>query len=178
MRGFKVNWESMDSITETAKSDIKITTALTVVINNLEKYTNYSIQVAAMTRPGDGVPSSPIYCKTKEDLPEVPAGIKAVANSNESIIISWLPPLKANGMITSYYVYIQSEENDGKWYKQTLKAHKTSYRAESLHKRKQYSFHVAAVTSVGEGPKTPFVTASPSSHGMKKKVYLYEKKNR
>ncbi|KAK0170460.1 hypothetical protein PV328_011021 [Microctonus aethiopoides] len=164
LRGFKVNWESMDSITETAKSDIKITTALTVVINNLEKYTNYSIQVAAMTRPGDGVPSSPIYCKTKEDLPEVPAGIKAVANSNESIIISWLPPLKANGMITSYYVYIQSEENDGKWYKQTLKAHKTSYRAESLHKRKQYSFHVAAVTSVGEGPKTPFVTASPSSH--------------
>lgn len=155
----------MDTLAETAKSDTKPTSALTVVINSLEKYTNYSIQVAATTRPGDGVPSSPIYCKTKEDLPEVPAGIKAVANSNESIIVSWLPPLRINGVITSYYVYIKSEEDDGKWYKQTLKAHKTSYRAENLHKRIQYSFHVAAVTTVGEGPKTGSVTASPSSHG-------------
>ncbi|XP_044016307.1 Down syndrome cell adhesion molecule-like protein Dscam2 isoform X2 [Aphidius gifuensis] len=164
LRGFKVLWESMDLSIETSKSDTKITTALTAVINNLEKYTNYSIQVSAMTRPGDGISSSPIYCMTKEDLPEIPAGIKAVANTNESIIVSWLPPLKTNGIITSYYVYIKSEENDGKWYKQTLRAHKTIYRAENLHKRTQYSFHVAAVTSVGEGPKTHSVTASPSSH--------------
>ncbi|XP_044591619.1 Down syndrome cell adhesion molecule-like protein Dscam2 isoform X3 [Cotesia glomerata] len=164
LRGFKVNWESMDALTETTKYDTKITSALTIVLNNLEKYTNYSIQVAAMTRPGDGIPSAPIYCKTKEDLPEVPAGIKAVANSNESIIVSWLPPLKANGVITTYYVYIKSEDTDGKWYKHISKAHKTSYKAENLQKRTQYSFHVAAVTSVGEGPKTSSVTASPSSH--------------
>ncbi|XP_015126574.1 Down syndrome cell adhesion molecule-like protein Dscam2 isoform X1 [Diachasma alloeum] len=164
LRGFKVSWESMDSLTETGKFDIKITTALTAVISNLEKYTNYSIQVAAMTKPGDGVQSSPTYCTTKEDLPEVPAGIKAVASSNESIIVSWLPPLKANGIITSYYVYRRSQESDEKWYKETLRAHKTYYRAENLQKRTQYSFHVAAVTSVGEGPKTRSVSASPSSH--------------
>lgn len=154
----------MDSLTESGKSDIKITSALTVVISSLEKYTNYSIQVAAMTKPGDGIQSSPIYCMTKEDLPEVPAGIKAVASSNESIIVSWLPPLRANGIITSYYVYIKNIEDDEKWYKQTLRAHKTYYRTENLQKRTQYSFHVAAVTSVGEGPKTRSVTASPSSH--------------
>ncbi|KAG8038992.1 hypothetical protein G9C98_003299 [Cotesia typhae] len=163
LRGFKVNWESMDALTETTKYDTKITSALTIVLNNLEKYTNYSIQIAAMTRPGDGIPSAPIYCKTKEDLPEVPAGIKAVANSNASIIVSWLPPLRANGVITTYYVYIKSEDTDGKWYKHISKAHKTSYKAENLQKRTQYSFHVAAVTSVGESPKTSSVTVSPSS---------------
>ena len=43
------------------------TTALTIVLSNLRKYTNYSMQVLAFTRMGDGVLSNPSFCKTEED---------------------------------------------------------------------------------------------------------------
>lgn len=43
------------------------TTALTTVLTALRKFSNYSIQVLAYTRMGDGVMSQPIFCHTEED---------------------------------------------------------------------------------------------------------------
>ncbi|KYM82576.1 hypothetical protein ALC53_07067, partial [Atta colombica] len=163
LKGYKVMWENMDALTESVKPEMKITTALTVGLHGLEKYTNYSIQVLAYTRTGDGVASSPLYCVTEEDLPQVPAGVKAVVNSATSIIVSWQPPLKSNGNITSYNVHIRGLGSEGKWHRRALPPYQTSYQAEDLHKRSQYEFTIAAVTSVGEGPQTPSVTVSPSS---------------
>ncbi|XP_076177155.1 cell adhesion molecule Dscam2 isoform X1 [Ptiloglossa arizonensis] len=163
LKGYKVIWENMDGLTEYTKPETKITSALTVVIQSLGKYTNYSVQVLAATRAGDGVPSKPRYCVTEEDLPEVPAGVKAVVSSATSIIVSWQPPLRSNGNITSYNLHIRGVGPEGKWYRQALAAHQTSYQAENLHKRNQYEFSIAAVTSVGEGPQTQAITVSPSS---------------
>lgn len=47
--------------------ETKITTIQYTTIQALLKYTNYSISVLAFTSKGDGVQSSPIYCKTEED---------------------------------------------------------------------------------------------------------------
>ncbi|XP_067203911.1 cell adhesion molecule Dscam2-like isoform X2 [Linepithema humile] len=164
LKGYKVIWENTDALAESIKPEMtKTTTALTVVIHSLEKYTNYSIQVLASTRSGDGIASSPLYCVTEEDLPEVPAGVKAVASSATSIIVSWQPPLKSNGNITAYNVHIRGLGPEGKWHRRALAPHQTSYQAEDLHKRSQYEFTIAAVTSVGEGPQTPSITVSPSS---------------
>ena len=44
-----------------------MSTNLEIIIDNLEKYTNYSIQVLAFTRKGEGVRSSPLYVQTMED---------------------------------------------------------------------------------------------------------------
>lgn len=43
------------------------TTALTTVITGLRKFTNYSIQVLAFTKVGDGVYTALAYCQTEED---------------------------------------------------------------------------------------------------------------
>lgn len=43
------------------------TTKPSLELEGLEKYTNYSIQVLAFTRAGDGVRSEQIYTRTKED---------------------------------------------------------------------------------------------------------------
>lgn len=43
------------------------TTALTTVITGLRKFTNYSLQVLAFTKVGDGIHTPPIYCQTDED---------------------------------------------------------------------------------------------------------------
>ncbi|KYN34700.1 hypothetical protein ALC56_11189 [Trachymyrmex septentrionalis] len=163
LKGYKVMWENMDALTESVKPEMKITTALTVGLHGLEKYTNYSIQALAYTRTGDGVASSPLYCVTEEDLPQMPAGVKAVVSSATSIIVSWQPPLKSNGNITSYNVHIRGMGSEGKWHRRALPPYQTSYQAEDLHKRSQYEFTIAAVTSVGEGPQTPSVMVSPSS---------------
>lgn len=47
--------------------DTRKTTALTTVLTSLKKFSNYSIQVLAYTRMGDGIMSQPIFCHTEED---------------------------------------------------------------------------------------------------------------
>ena len=46
---------------------VRKTNVLTAVLTGLRKYTNYSIQVVAFTRVGDGVPTRVTYCHTEED---------------------------------------------------------------------------------------------------------------
>ncbi|XP_031846326.1 cell adhesion molecule Dscam2 isoform X2 [Nomia melanderi] len=171
LKGYKVIWENMDALTETSKSEMN-TNALTVAIHGLGKYTNYSVQVLASTRAGDGVASMPYYCVTKEDLPDVPAGVKAVVSSATSIIVSWQPPLRSNGNITSYNVHIRGVGPEGEWYKRSMQPHQTSYQVESLQKRNQYEFSIAAVTSVGEGPRTQPITIAPSNE-VRASVYSF-----
>lgn len=36
-------------------------------LDSLAKFANYSIQLLARTRKGDGIESDPVYCKTLED---------------------------------------------------------------------------------------------------------------
>lgn len=38
-----------------------------LTVENLSKYTNYSITVLAFTKIGDGVKTKPFYCRTHED---------------------------------------------------------------------------------------------------------------
>lgn len=45
----------------------KMTTALTTVLHDLLKFTNYSVELLAFTRVGDGVKSRRTFCRTKED---------------------------------------------------------------------------------------------------------------
>lgn len=46
---------------------IRKTAALTIVLTNLHRFTNYSIEILAYTKVGDGIYSKPIYCVTEED---------------------------------------------------------------------------------------------------------------
>lgn len=69
LQGYKVNFEYVsDSMgTENDEMDTRKTTESTIVLTGLRKFTNYSVQVLAYTRIGDGVFSAPIHCKTEED---------------------------------------------------------------------------------------------------------------
>lgn len=41
-------------------------------------------------------------------VPGPPAGIKAVPSSPSSVVVSWLPPHKPNGVIRKYTIYCSS----------------------------------------------------------------------
>lgn len=69
LQGYKVNFEYTSDQIGAMNDDIdsRKTTDLTIVLSGLKKFTNYSIQVLAFTRVGDGVVSKPLYCQTEED---------------------------------------------------------------------------------------------------------------
>nr|CAD7456230.1 unnamed protein product [Timema tahoe] len=175
LKGYKLLWENTQQWETSSKPETKITTGLTVVVHGLEKHNNYSIQVLAFTRVGDGVPSTPLFCMTEEDVPEAPAGIKTVVSSGTSIIVSWLPPLHSNGIITTYNLQIRILSGAGqeaKMFRRSVPPQSTSYEAEGLLKRVRYEFVVAAVTRVGEGPSSDPVSMSPSTE-VKAAIYSF-----
>ncbi|KAH8325489.1 hypothetical protein KR067_012210, partial [Drosophila pandora] len=104
LQGYKLIFEPIIDDIQPSKDEVESrkTTALTMVLTGLRKYTNYSIQVLAHTRMGDGVLSKPLYCHSEEDVPEAPADIKVVVSSSQSLYISWLPPTEPNGVITKF----------------------------------------------------------------------------
>ncbi|KAB0374099.1 hypothetical protein FD755_014355, partial [Muntiacus reevesi] len=127
------------------------TTQPSLELDGLEKYTNYSIQVLAFTRAGDGVRSEQIFTRTKEDVPGPPAGVKAAAASASMVFVSWLPPLKLNGIIRKYTVISEFEASPDSF----------SYRIPNLSRNRQYSVWVVAVTSAGRGNSSEIITVEP-----------------
>lgn len=69
LQGYKLNFEYIsDTFTDNnAEVETRKTTALTIVLTGLKKHTNYSIEVMAYTRMGDGISSKTVFCHTEED---------------------------------------------------------------------------------------------------------------
>uniref|UniRef100_A0A3Q2XW01 Cell adhesion molecule DSCAM n=1 Tax=Hippocampus comes TaxID=109280 RepID=A0A3Q2XW01_HIPCM len=129
-------------------------------LGSLEKYTNYSIQVLAFTNAGDGVRSEQIYVRTKEDVPGPPAGVKAAASSSSVVYVSWMPPLKLNGIIRKYIVFCSN------LHPMVMSEFEASpdvyfYRITNLARNRQYSIWVVAVTAAGHGNNSEKITVEP-----------------
>ncbi|XP_037543605.1 Down syndrome cell adhesion molecule-like protein 1 homolog [Nematolebias whitei] len=147
-------WGEMQNITTTREQ---------VELRGLEKFTNYSVQVLAFTQAGDGVRSNVLYIQTREDLPGSPAGIKAVPSSPNSVVVSWLPPLKPNGVIRKYTIYCSSP-GSGQPAPSEYEANPEMlfYRITHLTRGKQYHIWAAAVTTAGRGNISSKVTVEPA----------------
>uniref|UniRef100_A0AAQ4QMC4 DS cell adhesion molecule like 1 n=1 Tax=Gasterosteus aculeatus aculeatus TaxID=481459 RepID=A0AAQ4QMC4_GASAC len=142
-------WGEMQNITTTREQ---------VELRGLEKFTNYSVQVLAFTQAGDGVRSNVLYIQTREDLPGPPAGIKAVPSSPSSVVVSWLPPHKPNGVIRKYTIYCSSP-GSGEY---EANPEMLFYRITHLTRGKQYHIWSAAVTTAGRGNISSKVTVEPA----------------
>ncbi|XP_067213971.1 cell adhesion molecule Dscam2 isoform X5 [Linepithema humile] len=167
IQGYKLNYEPIlaDAWRVVDEMEVRKTSALTTVLTGLRRYTNYTIQVLAYTRVGDGVPSATIYCQTEEDVPGSPADIKVVVSSPQALFISWLPPLEPNGVITKYNLYTRvvdgrEELNHGK---KTLPATSTYFEATDLQQHVEYQFWVTGSTRVGEGQSSRVAAQVPTN---------------
>ncbi|CAH1132457.1 unnamed protein product [Ceutorhynchus assimilis] len=161
IHGYKLTYEPVldenswgNDVIETRK-----TTALITVITGLRKFTNYSLQVLAFTKVGDGVMSLPHFCTTEEDVPGAPADIKVAAATPQSLRVSWLPPLEPNGIITKYNLYRRStdgrqEIDNGK---QIISSHTTAFEVKNVQQHMEYQFWVTASTRIGEGQSSKVV---------------------
>uniref|UniRef100_A0A6B2E762 Putative down syndrome cell adhesion molecule 2 isoform r n=1 Tax=Phlebotomus kandelakii TaxID=1109342 RepID=A0A6B2E762_9DIPT len=176
LQGYKLVFEPvLDDFTGTNEDiETRKTTAQTTVLTGLRKYTNYSVQVLAHTRMGDGVLSTSSFCQTEEDAPEAPAEIKVVVSSPQSLFVSWLPPNEPNGVITKYNLYTRvvngREEINNE--KRNLPSQQLSYEAKGLQAHVEYQFWVTASTRVGEG-KSSRVASQITSNRVPAKIISF-----
>ncbi|BES91298.1 Down syndrome cell adhesion [Nesidiocoris tenuis] len=168
IQGYRLYYENQDEKPPGfVEAETKITSDLMLKLQNLQKYSNYSIQVWAFTKVGDGEKSEPIFCMTDEDVPDAPAGIKVLSNSMSSLTVSWLPPAMPNGRVTGYHIYWRPLEGgkDRDPEKQRVSPASTHYQISQLSKAGTYELWVAATTKAGEGKNTHVVYATPSNRG-------------
>ncbi|XP_050693602.1 cell adhesion molecule Dscam2-like isoform X49 [Eriocheir sinensis] len=158
IKGYKVFYGPSDVWYDEESKDIKITSSTETHLHGLQKYTNYSLQVLAHTSGGEGVRSQPIHCQTDQDIPEAPTSVKALVMSADSILVSWLPPERPNGIITQYTVYYKEHgKSDTEATQQKLLPSQLNYEASGLKRRDAYVFWVTASTTVGEGEMSELV---------------------
>lgn len=73
-------------------------------VTNLKPHTTYGIQVAVITRHGNGHPSDPLYNITSEGPPTPPINVTISELCNDEMRVSWKPPLITNGYLRYYQV--------------------------------------------------------------------------
>ncbi|XP_049782628.1 Down syndrome cell adhesion molecule-like protein Dscam2 [Schistocerca cancellata] len=144
----------------------KMTPTLTTVLHGLFKFTNYSVQILAFTRVGDGVKSPKVFCMTKEDVPGAPAGIKALLQAPDTAVVTWLPPTHPNGIIVKYVIYIRIVDNGHQVDARSalhLSMSDLRFTLPGVKRRLRYEFWVTAFTKIGEGQSTPVASVTPES---------------
>ncbi|KAF8777452.1 Cytokine receptor like protein [Argiope bruennichi] len=82
-----------------------------ITLDNVNYYTNYSIEVTACVDQACSVPSEPIYVTTGISNPGVviPPRVEILENN---INISWAPPLLPNGPVQYYQVWVDGDSWD------------------------------------------------------------------
>ncbi|XP_067102684.1 LOW QUALITY PROTEIN: cell adhesion molecule DSCAML1 [Osmerus mordax] len=163
LKGYRVVFWSLFPDGEWGEMQNITTSREQVELRGLEKFTNYSVQVLAFTQAGDGVRSNVLYIQTREDYPGPPAGIKAVPSSASSVVVSWLPPHKPNGIIRKYNIYCSSP-GSGQPAPSEYEANPELlfYRITHLNRGQQYLIWSAAVTTAGRGNISEKVTVEPA----------------
>ncbi|CAB3241311.1 unnamed protein product [Arctia plantaginis] len=162
--GYEVLYETADALesqVETRRSG-----ATETILQALQRAANYSIAVRARTGAGIGPASEPVYCITHEDVPGAPMDIKAVPNSEDTVIVSWLAPLQKNGKIKHYTVYNRPQRTGQ--HSQIMVLHtddEEEYQVEvrGLQEHQTYEFWVTAATASGEGEMSAIVAKKPNS---------------
>ncbi|XP_065334249.1 cell adhesion molecule Dscam2-like isoform X1 [Cloeon dipterum] len=169
IQGYRLYYEavedySVDLYQIDSSAQSKMTKSLTTMLHGLLKYTNYSIQVLSFTHVGEGVRSSKIFCRTKEDVPGPPAEVKLLATSQDTALVTWQPPKQPNGEIQKYYIYVRVMDSNGRKVEpKVVPATNFDYEIRDLRKRHRYEVWVAALTKVGEGPGTPVSSFTPTN---------------
>ncbi|XP_048584343.1 phosphatidylinositol phosphatase PTPRQ-like [Nematostella vectensis] len=161
-QGASVNHSMSQNATSVLHSDRNLTvnaSMLGVEVDELQKFTMYSVRVTAYNSAGEGRGSDVISVMTDEDVPEVPPSHVVGKNlSSTSVQLKWeMPPLAGlHGRLVGFNVTIYRYDQEGflvtKPYKEfQVEAETTSAVLDQLHKGLQFCVKIAAFTKYGSG---------------------------
>jgi titin len=138
--------------------------ATSTTVTGLTNGTTYEFQVAAVNAIGAG-PWSNTATATPEaevtlTVPGAPVNV-AATDGNAQSVVSWQPPAdNGNAPITSYTLAYRAQGTTD-W--TTVDSTETTKTVTNLTNGTTYEFRVAAVNSVGVGPWSATVTATPAA---------------
>nr|XP_045620714.1 Down syndrome cell adhesion molecule-like protein Dscam2 [Procambarus clarkii] len=170
VQGYKVFYKRTSNIEGSNAVEIKRTTNLETNLQGLGRFTNYSVRVLAFTAAGDGVVSMPVLCSTLQDVPGAPPAIQALPTGRETVMVSWLPPARPNGVLTHYTLYYRPLNAPQATRSMVVAADngaalwaELSREVGALDAHARYEFWVTASTRVGEGASSAIISKTPSS---------------
>lgn len=70
------------------------------------------LQVLAFNAAGDGPRSTAVLVRTLQGLPSAPRNITFTDITMNSLVVTWQPPYRRNGLIQSYLVTYETIEQD------------------------------------------------------------------
>ncbi|XP_032992850.1 receptor-type tyrosine-protein phosphatase S isoform X3 [Lacerta agilis] len=162
LNGYSVRYRALDS-EDTEPREVTNIHATTnqILLESLEKWTEYRITVVAHTMVGPGPESSPVIVRTDEDVPSAPPRKVEVEVLNSTAIqVFWRSPLqnRQHGQIRGYQVhYIRMENGEANGLpqiKDVMLADAQEMIIAGLQPETAYSITVAAYTMKGDGARS------------------------
>ncbi|KAF4803812.1 DCC netrin 1 receptor [Turdus rufiventris] len=152
---YSVRWRS--SSTPNSKYKSADTTALALAVRDLRANTRYEFSVMATRGRRSSTWSMTAHATTLEAAPSsAPKDLTAISREGKprNVVLSWQPPLEANGKITAYTVFYSLDKNAplSSWTPQSVTAERLSHQIPDLLLDSGYFFRVQARNAKGSGP--------------------------
>ncbi|XP_037092233.1 LOW QUALITY PROTEIN: tyrosine-protein phosphatase Lar-like [Pollicipes pollicipes] len=137
-------------------------------VDELRKYTEYSISVLAGTLVGDGPQSHPVLARTEDDVPGKPRNLTARVLNSTAVRLTWSLPTdrERNGLILGHQVLVQELGTEGNGRSSRPRRYEirdgeaADYTAADLQPSTSYLFRVSALTRKGDGSRSDAARAT------------------
>ncbi|XP_046968900.1 tyrosine-protein phosphatase Lar isoform X6 [Vanessa cardui] len=151
----EVREEGKGLLNDPMRFNVMDDTTLELNVSGLQPDTRYSVQVAALTRKGDGDRSAPVSVKTPGGVPNRPTVNLKILKQDPivSIEIEWAKPTQTYGDLLGYRLRygIKDQPLEEVNFSGTKV---TSHRINDLERGVQYEFRVAGRNQIGIGQET------------------------
>ncbi|XP_064477865.1 protein sidekick-like isoform X1 [Ornithodoros turicata] len=151
IEGYRVVYRAAKA-SETTQRNIEGNATFAVTLTELRKYTQYTVQVLAFTRVGDGVLSiPPVTVTTFQDVPGPPSNVSFPDVTTTTARIIWDVPEEPNGEITAYRIAYWPNGTHSLRVEREVSPLDRTLKAFDLTPQTYYMFVVSAKTHEGWG---------------------------
>uniref|UniRef100_A0A2I3HA83 Netrin receptor DCC n=1 Tax=Nomascus leucogenys TaxID=61853 RepID=A0A2I3HA83_NOMLE len=155
VRLYTVRWRT--SFSASAKYKSEDTTSLSYTATGLKPNTMYEFSVMVTKNRRSSTWSMTAHATTYEAAPtSAPKDLTVITREGKprAVIVSWQPPLEANGKITAYILFYTLDKNIpiDDWIMETISGDRLTHQIMDLNLDTMYYFRIQARNSKGVGP--------------------------
>jgi hypothetical protein len=159
--GYNLTWVESNNSTVNYQM-INDTRADSLLVRDLEEFTEYTFKIHAVNDAGSSPPSEPVTIMTLEDVPSSgPTNLTARALTSTTISVDWntIPKRHRNGIIRGYKIQYQAAKTNAPIQYKSVEENNTKHLIlNDLKPFTTYHLAVAAYTSLGDGVYGPTVS--------------------
>ncbi|XP_012507177.1 PREDICTED: netrin receptor DCC [Propithecus coquereli] len=155
VRLYTVRWRT--SFSASAKYKSEDTTSLSYTATGLKPNTMYEFSVMVTKNRRSSTWSMTAHATTYEAAPtSAPKDLTVITREGKprAVIVSWQPPLEANGKITAYILFYTLDKNIpiDDWIMETISGDRLTHQIMDLNLDTMYYFRIQARNAKGVGP--------------------------